>query len=154
MGAHLTLGRIEEWAPSPTSTRLHPKLRRDFAVDFTCQSRQHCSFWLASAVVLQRTIPCSAGWRLYLPSSGSFYPRESWHEVLVWRLLESAEDSSHHSSEPNTFDPLPTTLLQIEPKSLTSRDAPTGQKLFNFISISFQSRRWAHIKRSAQQNRK
>ena len=27
----------------------------------------------------------------------------------------------------------------------TSRDAPTGHKLFNFISFSFQSRRWAHI---------
>ncbi|QTN32871.1 hypothetical protein HZ994_11220 [Akkermansiaceae bacterium] len=32
-------------------------------------------------------------------------------------------------------------------KSLTSRGAPTGHKLFNFISTSFQSRRWAHIKR-------
>jgi hypothetical protein len=28
----------------------------------------------------------------------------------------------------------------------TSRDAPTGHKLFNFISTTFQSRRWAHIK--------
>ncbi len=27
----------------------------------------------------------------------------------------------------------------------TSRDAPTGHKLFNFISTSFQPRRWAHI---------
>ena len=30
----------------------------------------------------------------------------------------------------------------------TSHGAPTGHKLFKFISISFQSRRWAHIKRS------
>ena len=30
----------------------------------------------------------------------------------------------------------------------TSRDAPTGHKLFNFISTSLQPRRWAHIKRS------
>ena len=30
-------------------------------------------------------------------------------------------------------------------KRLTSRDAPTGHKLFNFISLSFHSRRWAHI---------
>ena len=29
----------------------------------------------------------------------------------------------------------------------TSRDAPTGHKLFNFISTSLQPRRWAHIKR-------
>jgi hypothetical protein len=32
----------------------------------------------------------------------------------------------------------------------TSRDAPTGQTLFNFISESLQSRRWAHIKRSLE----
>ena len=30
----------------------------------------------------------------------------------------------------------------------TSRDAPTGHKLFKFIPTSFQPRRWAHIKRS------
>ena len=29
----------------------------------------------------------------------------------------------------------------------TSHDAPTGHKLFNFVSISLHSRRWAHIKR-------
>ncbi len=32
---------------------------------------------------------------------------------------------------------------------LMSRDAPTGHKLFNFISTSLHPRRWAHIKRSA-----
>ena len=32
----------------------------------------------------------------------------------------------------------------------TSRDAPTGHKLFNCISFSLQPRRWAHIKRSAE----
>jgi hypothetical protein len=35
-----------------------------------------------------------------------------------------------------------------DPSSRTNRDAPTGHKLFKFISFSFQSRRWAHIKRS------
>ena len=34
--------------------------------------------------------------------------------------------------------------------SRTRHDAPTGHKHFNFISFSFQSRRWAHIKRSAE----
>ena len=35
-------------------------------------------------------------------------------------------------------------------RSRTTHDAPTGHKLFNFISFSFQLRRWAHIKRSAR----
>jgi hypothetical protein len=34
-------------------------------------------------------------------------------------------------------------------KIRTSRDAPTGYKLFNFILTSLQPRRWAHMKRSA-----
>ncbi len=34
--------------------------------------------------------------------------------------------------------------------SPTTRDAPTGHKLFNFISTSLQPRRWAHIKRSTR----
>lgn len=35
--------------------------------------------------------------------------------------------------------------------SPTSRGAPTGHKLFNFTSFSFQSPWWAHIKRSADE---
>jgi hypothetical protein len=35
-------------------------------------------------------------------------------------------------------------------EGITSRGAPTGHKLFNFISTSFQPRRWAHLKRSAR----
>jgi hypothetical protein len=38
--------------------------------------------------------------------------------------------------------------IQEMKKRRTSRGAPTGHKLFNFTSFSFQSRRWAHIKRS------
>jgi hypothetical protein len=35
-------------------------------------------------------------------------------------------------------------------RSPASRDASTGHKLFKLNSFSFQSRRWAHIKRSAE----
>ena len=35
---------------------------------------------------------------------------------------------------------------------ITSRDAPTGHKLFNFISTSLQPRRWAHIKEKGLEN--
>ena len=39
-------------------------------------------------------------------------------------------------------------------RSPTSRDAPTGHKLSKLCSFSFQSRRWAHIKRSVQNTMK
>lgn len=37
------------------------------------------------------------------------------------------------------------TSIDTNPTSRTSRAAPTGHKLFNCISRSLQSRRWAHI---------
>ena len=41
-------------------------------------------------------------------------------------------------------------LTPTDEEGLTSRGAPTGHKLFNFISTSLQPRRWAHIKRSPE----
>jgi len=36
-------------------------------------------------------------------------------------------------------------IREKQMKRQNSHDAPTGHKLFNFNSFSFQSRRWAHI---------
>jgi hypothetical protein len=51
------------------------------------------------------------------------------------------------------FEPVSLLLIHFElprnGRGRTSHDAPTGHKLFNFTSTSLQSRRWAHIKRSA-----
>ena len=74
--------------------------------------------------------------------------RQLADSVFLFARLSGSRRHPHrrhpHRCATNSFLP---SSHPMNPRSPTSRDAPTGHNLFNFISTSLQPRRWAHIKR-------
>ena len=80
--------------------------------------------------------------RLRLASASSSVSRVGGSSLIfgsssLWVPVHSRSDRYRSFVRPASCPP--------DQMARTSRDAPTGHKLFNCISFSFQSRRWAHI---------
>ena len=85
---------------------------------------------------------CRSLRRFRLASSGSSVTRVGGSCLIFCAGSSCLPDHSRSDSQSLSVRPASSLPDQME---RTSRDAPTGHKLFNCISFSFQSRRWAHF---------